>query len=110
MTKRKTIVAMAVLLALGTGFLVYHRLVLNSADFERAVRERLPIGSAKVDVINFLQAKNPRLLDDYGQQVKARFTGLAPNVIYRNDVIVTFEFDPSGKLRSYSLKSYFTFL
>lgn len=109
MTKRKTVAVIVVLLAVMV-FLVYHRLVLNSADLDRAIREGLPIGSAKVDVLNFLRARSPRFLDDYGEQVRARFTGLAPNVIYRRDVIVTFEFDPGGKLRSYALKSYLTFL
>jgi hypothetical protein len=37
-------------------------------------------------------------------------TGRDGNLIYRKDIVLDFEFDPSGRLLSYSKKEYLTFL
>ena len=98
----------AVVLVLG--FLVRGHYVLDSRKLDAAIKAELPPGTPKAQVIQFLQARKPLFWDDTGEHVKARMTGRAGNLIYRKDIVLDFEFDPSGKLLSYSKKEYLTFL
>lgn len=84
--------------------------VLNSAELDEAIKEELPIGSAKPLVVAFIQKRNPIAFDDLGTELKARLQGLAENMVYRKDIVITFEFSPDSKLLSYSTKEYLTFL
>ena len=45
-----------------------------------------------------------------GAQLKARLQGLAENLVYRKDIVITFDFAADGKLLSYSTREYLTFL
>jgi hypothetical protein len=83
--------------------------VISSAKLDAAIKRELPPGSPKAQVINFMQARHPVAYDDLGSQVKARLSGRAENLIYRKDVILTFEFDSDGRLSSYDKKEYLTF-
>ena len=102
------------LLLLATGLSVWLSLrshyVLDSRKLDAAIRAELPPGTPKLDVIQFLLARKPLVWDDEGSHVKARMTGRAGNLIYRKDVVLDFEFDPSGRLLSYSKQEYLTFL
>ncbi len=99
------------LIVLGCAFLlVRQHYVLSSAKLDDAIRQELPPGSSKTDVVNFIRARHPLFSDDNGKQVKARFVGVAENLIYRKDIVLTFEFDSEGKLLSHSMKVYLTFL
>jgi hypothetical protein len=61
-------------------------------------------------VNQFIQARKPLFWDDEGAHVKARMTGLAGNLVYRKDIVLDFEFDPNGRLLTFSKKEYLTFL
>ena len=99
------------LVVLGSAFwMVRQRYVLSTAELNGGINRELRVGSSKSDVVNFLRARHPVFLDDNGNQVKARMSGLAENMIYRKDVMLTFEFDSEGKLLSHSVKAYLTFL
>jgi len=84
--------------------------VLNSAKLDEAIKEEVPVGSAKAQVVAFIQKRHPVAYDDMGTEVKARLQGLAENMVYRKDIVVTFKFSPDGKLLSYATKEYLTFL
>ncbi len=83
--------------------------VLNSAKLDAAIETEIPPGSAKAQVVAFVQARNPMALDNMGPQVKARFSGCAENMVYRRDIVITFEFS-GGRLLSYSTEEYLSFL
>ena len=83
--------------------------ILNSAKLDEAIKEEIPAGSAKARVVAFIQKRHPVAYDEMGNEVKARLQGLAENMVYRKDIIVTFKFSPDGKLLSYSTKEYLTF-
>jgi hypothetical protein len=61
-------------------------------------------------VVTFIQTRHPVAYDDMGPQLIARLQGLAENMVYRKDIVITFDFSPDGKLLSYSRKEYLTFL
>jgi len=84
--------------------------VLSSVKLEESIKAEVPVGSSKARVVNFIQIRHPVAYDDMGIQVKARLQGLAENMIYRKDIVITFEFSADGKLLSYSTKEYLTFL
>ncbi|HET9803626.1 MAG TPA: hypothetical protein VFP96_10335 [Candidatus Acidoferrum sp.] len=84
--------------------------VVNSTELDKAIKQEIPTGSAKPLVVAFIQERHPVAYDDFGGEVRARLQGLAENMVYRKDVVMTFEFSPDGKLRSYSTKEYLTFL
>ena len=84
--------------------------VLSSVKLNEAIKAEVPLGSSKARVVNFIQIRHPVAYDDIGMQVKARLQGLAENMMYRKDIVITFEFSPDGKLVSYSTKEYLTFL
>lgn len=91
-------------------FLLGHHYVLNSAKLDKAIKTEVPVGTPKARVVTFIQSQDPIEYDDMGLQLKARLQGLAENMIYRKDIVITFEFSPEGKLLSYSTKEYFTIL
>jgi len=99
-----------------TGFLVVTFLqvkqhyVLDSEKLESAITHELPLGSSKVQVVDFIQKRHPLVWDDLGSVVKARLSGRAGNIIYRRDVVLIFEFDSAGRLLSYTSKEYLSFL
>jgi hypothetical protein len=101
------IVTGTVLVALA---LLRQHYVLSSVKLDEAIKAEVPVGSPKARVVNFIQIRHPVAYDDMGIQVKARLQGLAENMIYRKDIVITFEFSPDGKLLSYSAKEYLTFL
>jgi hypothetical protein len=84
--------------------------VLNSAKLDKAIKSEVPPGTPKVRVIAFIETRHPVAYDDMGAQLKARLQGLAENMVYRKDIVITFDFSPDGKLLSYSTKEYLTFL
>lgn len=84
--------------------------VLSSSKLDEAIEAEVPVGSSKARVVIFIQTRHPVAYDDMGIQVKARLQGLAENMIYRKDIVITFEFSPDGKLLSYSTKESLTFL
>jgi hypothetical protein len=91
-------------------FLLGQHYVLNSVELDKAIRTEVPLGTPKAQVVGFIQTRHPVAYDDMGTQVKARLQGLAENMVYRKDVILTFDFSPEGKLLSFSTKEYLTFL
>ena len=98
------------LVALGlTVLLVGHHYVLNSKQLTAAIQRELPAGSSKVQVNRFIEARHPVAYDDNGARVRARLSGRASNIIYRKDIVVTFDFDAQGRLSGYSMKEYLTF-
>ena len=54
--------------------------------------------------------RKPLYWEDQGAHVWARMTGRAGNLIYRKDIVLDFEFDPSRRLLTFSKKVYLTFL
>jgi len=91
-------------------FLLGQHYVLNSAKLDEAIKAEVPVGTPKQRVVAFIQSRHPIAYDDMGLQLKARLQGLAENMIYRKDIVITFEFSPEGKFLSYSTKEYLTFL
>ncbi len=104
---RWVLVAIAVLLF--SLVLERHRRVINSAELEAAIQKEAPLGSTKAQVIEFIRARRALFYDDFGTEVKARISGLAGNMIYEKDVVLTFEFDGNGKLVSYAKQETLTF-
>lgn len=92
------------------GLAVRNHYVLDSRKLDAAIKAELPPGTPKTLVIKFIQEWKPQFCDDLGMHVKARITGRAGNLIYRKDVILDFEFDPSGRMLSYSEKVYLSFI
>jgi hypothetical protein len=89
--------------------LVRQRYVLSSVRLDAEIEKDIPPGSSKTQVIHFVQAEHPVAYDDMGLQIKARLSGLAENMIYKKDVILTFDFDSDGRLLSHTRNEYFTF-
>jgi hypothetical protein len=111
MNKRPLLWSAATALAMVvTLIVVRHQCVLDSEDLAKAISKELPIGTPKAVVVNFIQKRHPMFCDDRGSQVGTRFSGLAGNLIYRKDIILIFEFDLDGRLKSYSKKEHLTFL
>ena len=102
------VVALVAILVLG--LVVRSHYVLDSQKLDAAIKMAVPPGTPKAQVIQFLQARKPLFWDDEGAHVKARMTGRAENLIYRKDIVLDFEFDPSGRLVSCSKKEYLGFL
>jgi hypothetical protein len=92
-----------------TFLVVRHRRVLDSQELDSAIKEQLPVGSSKTVVIHFIKKRHPQFYDDYGTEVKARISGLAGNMIYTKDVVLSFEFDSNGRLLSHSKQETMTF-
>jgi hypothetical protein len=90
--------------------LVRQHFVLDSEKLEYAIRNELPLGSSKAQVVDFIEKRHPLFCDDLGSQAKARLSGRASNMIYSKDVILIFEFDSTGKLISHSTKVYLGFV
>ncbi|SRR6266849_5424270 len=84
--------------------------VLSTANLDRAIKTQIPLGTPKARVVKFIQKRHPVAYDDTGTQLKARLQGLAENMVFRKDIVITFEFSPDGTLLSYSTKVYLTFL
>jgi hypothetical protein len=84
--------------------------VLNSAKLDEAIKTEVPLGTPKARVVAFIQTRHPVVYDDMGAQLKARLQGLAENLVYRKDIVITFDFSADGKLLSYSTREYLTFL
>jgi hypothetical protein len=102
-----------ILIVIGTVLalvLLRQHYVLSSSKLDEAIKAEVPVGSSKARVVTFIQTRHAVAYDDLGIQVKARLQGLAENMIYRKDIVITFEFSPDGKLLSYSTKESFTFL
>lgn len=101
---------LAIVLVLVLGLMVRSHYVLDSRKLDVAIKTELPPGTPKAQVIQFIQVRKPLFWDDQGAHVKARMTGRAGNLIYRKDIVLDFEFDPSGRLLTFSKKEYLTFL
>jgi hypothetical protein len=101
---------LAILFILVLGLVVRNHYVLDSQELDAAIKTELPPGTPKARVIQFIQARKPLFWDDLGAHVKARMSGRAGNLIYRKDIVLDFEFDPSGRLLTCSKKEYLTFL
>lgn len=85
--------------------------VLNSAKLDKAIKTEVPLGTPKAQVITFIETRHPVAYDDMGAQLKARLQGLAENMVYRKDIVITFDFSQTANscptrrkniLRSYS--------
>jgi hypothetical protein len=100
---------LAVFAVIVLGLMLRSQHVLDSQKLDAAIKTELPPGTPKTKVIQFVQARKPVFCDDLGTHVAARMTGLAGNLIYRKDIVLDFEFDPNGRLVSYSKKVYLTF-
>ena len=103
---RALVIAVAALVLI---VLVSDRLVLNSRKLKEDIEKNAPPGASKAQVVGFIRTQRPVAFDDFGSQVKVRLSGRAENLIYRKDVVVTFDFDPSDRLVSYSSQEYLTF-
>lgn len=101
---------LAIIALLVLGLLVRGHYVLDSRKLDAAIRTELPPGTPKTRVIDFIQARKPLLWEDQGTHLKARMSGRAGNLIYRKDVVLDFQFDPTGRLLTYSMNVYLTFL
>ena len=104
---RKWIVQVFAIVLLG--WLVHQHFVLSSEELESAINRELPVGSSKAEVLNFINARRPLFHDEKTDEIKARLSGLAENMVYKKDLIVTFSFDAKGKLISHSTRAYVTF-
>jgi hypothetical protein len=102
------ILIVLVIVAAGLILVARHH-VLNSAELDRAIKREIPIGSEKTTVAAFIQKRHPVAYDDYGLELKARLDGLAENLVYQKDIVLTFELSPEGKLVSYSKREHLTF-
>jgi len=102
------LVALVVVICLG--LVIRSHYVLDSQKLIAAIKEDLPLGTPKANVIEFIKARKPVAWDDLGEHVKARMTGRAGNLIYRKDIVLDFEFDASGKLLAFSKHEYLTFM
>jgi hypothetical protein len=83
--------------------------VLNSTELDAAIKREIPVGSTKTAVAAFIQKRHPVAYDEFDSEVKARLQGRAENLIYRKDIVLTFEFSPEGKLASHSMREDLTF-
>jgi len=95
---------------IGLGMVVRAKYVLDTQRLEAAIQIEIPPGTPKTKVLQFLQARKPVYLDDLGTHVKTRLAGRARNLIYRRDIVLDFEFDPTGRLMSYSKKEFLSFI
>ena len=102
--------ALTVLLVIATGVALRSKYVLDSKKLEAAIEMEIPAGTPKAKVLEFIQQRKPLAWDDLGTHIKARISGRAGNLIYRKDIVLDFEFDPNGKLTSYTATEYLTFL
>jgi hypothetical protein len=100
---------LAVFAVIALGLMLRSQHVLDSQKLDAAIKTELPPGTPKTKVIQFVRARKPVFCDDLGTHVAVRMTGLAGNLIYRKDIVFDFEFDPNGRLVSYSKKVYLTF-
>jgi hypothetical protein len=105
----RAIAIVTVTIVLGLLMLGQHY-VLSSAKLDHAIKTELPTGTPKALVVEFIQARRPIAYDDLGTQLKARLQGRAENLVYRKDIVVTFDFSFDGKLLDYSTKEYLSFL
>jgi hypothetical protein len=105
----RAIAIVTVTIALGL-FVLGQHYVLSSAKLDQAIKTGLPVGTPKAMVVDFIQARHPVAYDDLGAQLKARLQGRAENLVYRKDIVVTFDFSFDGKLLHYSTKEYLSFL
>jgi hypothetical protein len=99
---------LAVVVVIALGLMLRSKYVLDSQKLDATIKTELPSGTPKAKVIQFVQARKPVFCDDLGTHVRARMTGLAGNLIYRKDVVLDFEFDPSGRLLSWTKEVYLT--
>jgi hypothetical protein len=83
--------------------------VLNSPKLDRAIKTEVPFGTPKSRVVAFIQTRHPVAYDDRGTQPRARLQGVAENLVYRKDIVITFTFSTDGNLLSYSTKESLTF-
>lgn len=109
MNKISRWILLAIAIVLLVLLIVRHHYVINSAELDAAIRTELPVGSSKMQVIEFIQSRHPMFCDDLGSSVKARLSGLAVNMIYGKEVVLTFRFDSKGRLMSYSKQETLTF-
>jgi len=109
MRKRLLWALIAVAAILTAFILLGHHYMLNSAKLDAAIGTEIPPGSAKAQVVAFVQVRNPVAFDDMGPHVKARFSGRSENMVYRRDIVITFEFS-GARLLSFSTKEYLSFL
>jgi hypothetical protein len=91
-------------------FVLGQHYVLSSAKLDHAIKTELPTETPKALVVEFIQARHPIAYDDLGTQLKARLQGRAENMVYRKDIVVTFDFSLDGKLLDFSTKEYLSFL
>jgi hypothetical protein len=89
--------------------IVRHQGVLDSQELESAIEKQIPPGTSKSDVLDFIKKRHPQFYDDYGTEVKARLSGLAGNMIYKKDIVLSFEFDSNGRLLAHSTRESMTF-
>jgi len=98
------------ILLVASVFWIDEQLELNPDRLEGAIAKEIPPGTPKSEVLIFVRAHKPVAFDDLGAHVKCRLTGRALNLVYRRDVVITFEFSPDGKLLSHSMTVFQTFL
>jgi len=110
MTRRIVIVLIiVVVIATVSLVLIRHGRVINSQELETAINTQLPVGTPKASVIAFIEKQHPLIYDDLGQEIKARISGLAGNMVYTKDVVLSFKFDENGRLVSHSKSETMTF-
>ena len=83
--------------------------VLNSRKLTASIQAELPNGSSKPQVKRFLEARQLVAYEDTGPRVRARLSGRAENIIYRKDIVISFDFDSQDRLTGYSKQEYLTF-
>lgn len=110
MNKLLRLLLISLVLLTIVSMVIRHKYVLSSRELTEAMQRTLPMGASKMQVVGFIEARHPVAYDDTGSTVKARLSGRAENIIYRKDIVVTFEFDAQGRLSSYSTKEYLSFL
>ena len=110
MNKKLLALASGLVVAIvATLVVVRHQYVLDSEHLAKAISKELPAGTPKAVVVSFIQKRHPIFCDDLGSRIDTRFSGLAENMIYRKDMVLSFDFDAQGRLISYAKKVYLTF-
>jgi hypothetical protein len=102
--------ALPVLFVLILVFAARNQYVLDSRKLPTDVIGQLLPGTAKSQVIRFIQRRKPLFWNDEGTHVRARLSRRAGNLIYRKDIILDFEFDANGNLLKCAETEFLSFL
>ncbi|MCU1240387.1 MAG: hypothetical protein JWO71_1113 [Candidatus Acidoferrum typicum] len=75
---------------------------LDPRALEEAIRGKLPPGTLKSGVIEFVRAMRPFRCEDYGKKVTAHWIEETGDLVRSWNILVVFHFDEEDRLLHYS--------